>query len=176
MIHWLSKYRWGFSSLHKYSCLSYYLLVKSDMSASEELVLLSSLSNSISSWMESSVTAFSHSSRSAERIIISPDLQQIQHANINIFYERNKCKSKICLRMETAIIHKLINIKQCIQDIYKKVFNICRVMHLVIILCLWTQSLEWAHSKYVYKKKNVSLNEGTLGENSNNLKIDSYFF
>ncbi|KAG7235071.1 hypothetical protein INR49_003359 [Caranx melampygus] len=38
---------------------------------------LSSFSNSISSWIESSVTAFSHSSRSAERITISPDLQDL---------------------------------------------------------------------------------------------------
>lgn len=29
----------------------------------------------------------------------------------------------------------------------------CGVMHLVMILCLWMQSLEWAHSKYVCKRK-----------------------
>lgn len=38
-------------------------------------------------------------------------------------------------------------------DLYSKFSN----AHLVIILCLWMQSLEWAHSKYVYKRNKSSV-------------------
>lgn len=66
----------------------HFLPVKSETSASEVFVLLkssrSSFSNSISAWMVSSVTAFSHSSRSAERISISPDLRQTQQTQSNV--------------------------------------------------------------------------------------------
>ena len=32
-------------------------------------------------------------------------------------------------------------------------WNLIDILYLVMILCLWMQSLEWSQSKYVYKKK-----------------------
>lgn len=82
------------------------LPVKSVTSAPDDFVLLksslSSFSNSISVWMVSSVTAFSHSSRSAERINIRPDLHRTQRAYINRFkYEGKDINTK-----STYAIHR----------------------------------------------------------------------